>query len=224
MLEELRKLSGIHPEALKQTTIFIKAPSGEFSEARVRLAESAAERAKGLQGVTDMNPFAGMLFAFPSPTTDPFWMKNTPLPLSIAFFDIEGRFISSTDMEPFEVSYYTSGAPYSFALEVPQGDLETLGVVPGSRLIHRKVVLEKTGAVGATIASAAIIAALSALAVKNKDKISHVLTGGKWSDFQELDPMTEAYIMMNSQGLNNPFLDLTPERRRALRLRYELNN
>lgn len=223
MLEELRKLSGIHPEALKQTTIFIKAPSGEFSEARVRLAESAAERAKGLQGVTDMNPFAGMLFAFPSPTTDPFWMKNTPLPLSIAFFDIEGRFISSTDMEPFEVSYYTSGAPYSFALEVPQGDLETLGVVPGSRLIHRKVVLEKTGAVGATIATIAGMTALSAILWHKRKKIAHLLGGGSAADLDPLDPETELLLSIDPRGFRNPFLRLSPAQRRSFENRQRLN-
>jgi len=224
MLNELRKLSGLHPEALKQTTIFIKAPSGEFSEARVRLAESNAERTKGLQGVTDMNPFAGMLFVFPGPTLDPFWMKNTPLPLSIAFFDVEGRFISSTDMEPFEHAYYVSEAPYRFALEVPQGDLGGLGIVPGSRLVHRDVVLEKTGATGTTIATAAGVAALSALLWHKRKKIAHLLGGGKPMDLEPLDPQTEALLMIDPRGFRNPFLRLTPDQRRSFETRIRLNS
>jgi uncharacterized membrane protein (UPF0127 family) len=66
-------------------------------------------------------------------------MKDTLIPLSIAFFDKGGSFVSATDMEPCSPSApgcptYSADAPYADALEVPKGQLGPLGLGPSSRL------------------------------------------------------------------------------------------
>lgn len=102
------------------------------------LAETTAQHMRGLMGRTDLGGYAGMLFRFRSDTSGGFYMRNTPLPLSIAWFDADGRLVSTADMDPCldqaECPTYRPAGPYRYALEVPQGDLGPLGVRPGSRL------------------------------------------------------------------------------------------
>lgn len=103
------------------------------------LADTPEQRERGLMGRTDLAGYDGMIFRFEADTTGSFWMKNTPLPLSIAWFDSSGAFVSAADMEPCldqpSCPTYGAGGPYRFALEVPKGALPTLGVGPGSRLV-----------------------------------------------------------------------------------------
>ena len=85
-----------------------------------------------------MAGYDGMLFAFPEDTESGFWMSDTPMPLSIAWFDADGGLVSTADMEPGpeggDCPTYPAQGPYRFALEVPQGDLEALGVTTDSRM------------------------------------------------------------------------------------------
>jgi len=103
------------------------------------LAETAAQQGRGLMNRTDIGGYDGMLFRFASDTTGSFFMKDTPLPLSIAFFDGAGQFVSTTDMAPCihqaTCPTYTAARPYRHALEVPQGALPRLGIGPGTRLV-----------------------------------------------------------------------------------------
>lgn len=100
------------------------------------LAETAEQHGKGLMRVTDLGGYDGMLFVFSSDTTSSFYMKDTPMPLSIAWFDSGGRFVSATDMEPClnqaQCPLYNAPGTYRYALEVPRGGLEALGVGAGS--------------------------------------------------------------------------------------------
>lgn len=100
------------------------------------LAQTTEQHGKGLMHVTDLGGYDGMLFAFPEDTTSSFYMKNTPMPLSIAWFDSGGRFVSSTDMEPCldrpECPLYNAEGKYRYALEVPRGGLPALGIGPGA--------------------------------------------------------------------------------------------
>lgn len=103
------------------------------------LAETAAQQSRGLMNRTDMGGYDGMLFRFAADTNTGFWMKDTPLPLSIAFFDSTGQFVSTSDMQPCihqpSCPTYPAARPYRFALEVPQGALPRLGIGPGTRLV-----------------------------------------------------------------------------------------
>jgi uncharacterized membrane protein (UPF0127 family) len=105
----------------------------------VWLATSEAQRERGLMEVTSLGGADGMLFRFGTEQSVSFWMKDTVLPLSIAFFDADGSFVSAADMEPCAADAagcptYAATAPYSDALEVVQGDLARLGVDTGARL------------------------------------------------------------------------------------------
>ncbi len=79
--------------------------------------------------VTNLGSLDGMLFVFPADTTGGFWMKDTLLPLEIAFFDASGRLVDVLAMEPCESDpcrIYTPSGPYRWALEAlpgPLGDL-----------------------------------------------------------------------------------------------------
>ena len=112
--------------------------SGVTNEKCALLAETEVQRARGLMNRTDLAGHDGMLFRFPSDTTNGFYMKDTPMPLSIAWFDAEGRFVSSADMEPcldrIECPTYHATRPYRFALEVAKGGLAEMGIGPGSQL------------------------------------------------------------------------------------------
>ena len=103
------------------------------------LADTAARQSQGLMNRTDLGGYDGMLFDFAGDTTTGFWMKDTPLPLSIAFFDRAGQFVSTTDMAPCihqpSCPTYSAPRPYRWALEVPQGALPRLGIGPGTRLV-----------------------------------------------------------------------------------------
>lgn len=100
------------------------------------LAETSLQQARGLMNQTSLRGYDGMLFVFPADTTVSFYMKDTPLPLSIAWFDSGGRFVSSTDMEPCldkpQCPLYSATAAYRYGLEVAKGGLTPLGIGAGS--------------------------------------------------------------------------------------------
>lgn len=102
------------------------------------LAETDQQHAQGLMGRRDLAGYDGMVFRFASETTGPFYMRNVPVGLSIAWFAADGRFVSSTDMAPCPdregCPTYPPEGPYQLALEVLQGGLGRLGVGEGSVL------------------------------------------------------------------------------------------
>jgi uncharacterized protein len=104
----------------------------------VEIAVTGRDRAHGLMQREQLAPKEGIAFLFFKPTREGFWMKNTLIPLSIAFFDSRGRILKILDMEPCHASpcpVYHPGVRYSGALEVNQGAFEANGVVVGD-VIH----------------------------------------------------------------------------------------
>jgi uncharacterized membrane protein (UPF0127 family) len=90
----------------------------------VEVADSSAERAKGLMGRQELPEDAGMVFLFPEDSTSAFWMKDTLIPLSIAFYRADGRIVRILDMEPCPrdpCRVYDPHATYRGALEVNRG-------------------------------------------------------------------------------------------------------
>lgn len=107
----------------------------ESGDTRVPLAVHVAAdpeaRRRGLMGRENLPDQAGMLFLFPEEHTGGFWMKNTLIPLSIAYFDADGRVRRVLDMEPCEADPCPSYDPevaYHGALEVNQGAFDELGL------------------------------------------------------------------------------------------------
>lgn len=100
------------------------------------LAVNETQHNRGLMNVRDLKGHDGMIFQFPADTSVGFYMKDTPMALSIAWFDSQGRFVSSADMAPNqELPHYHATAPYRYALEVPEGKLGPLGIGAGSTLV-----------------------------------------------------------------------------------------
>lgn len=103
---------------------------------RVQVAEDEDQREIGLMGRTDMPEDAGMLFVFEEEVEGAFWMKDTLIPLSIAFIDDEGTIVDILDMQPCDADpceiYQSSGA-YSQALEVNLGAFDEWGISPGDK-------------------------------------------------------------------------------------------
>jgi len=117
-------------------TLFIEASGGKKVEVRVEVADDLAEQAKGLMDRTAVGENRGMLFVFPEERELSFWMKNTLIPLSIAFIDSEERIVDIQDMKPLddEPPNYVSAEPAQYALEVNQGFFEKRGVKVGDRV------------------------------------------------------------------------------------------
>jgi uncharacterized membrane protein (UPF0127 family) len=116
-------------------TVTIDASGGEEVEVWVEIADTDAERQRGLMGRTALPEDQGMLFVFPSEEQLSFWMKNTLIPLSIAYIDSEGRIVDIQDMKPLDDDppHYVSAEPARYALEVNQGFFEERGVTVGDR-------------------------------------------------------------------------------------------
>ncbi|MBN1410419.1 MAG: DUF192 domain-containing protein [Spirochaetales bacterium] len=116
-------------EKLPAVKIMIKGVEFSFEVARSR-----EEQAKGLMFREEMGRHEGMLFLYTEYTHGPFWMKNTLLPLSIAFLDREGTVITLADMKPKSERLIRSERPYLYALEVNQGVFGELGLKPGDKI------------------------------------------------------------------------------------------
>lgn len=105
------------------------------------LAETDAQRARGLMGQRSLDPYDAMVFRFERQDDHGgFWMHNVPVPLSVAWFDGDGRFVASADMDvcgdAADCARRTASPhrPYRYALEVLEGGLDRLDIGPGAVL------------------------------------------------------------------------------------------
>ena len=89
--------------------------------ASVEIADDPAEREHGLMKRATLGADQGMLFVYPDERPRNFWMKDTSLPLSIAYLDAQGRIVRIADMTPFDTSVVPSVRPAMYALEMNQG-------------------------------------------------------------------------------------------------------
>ncbi|MFZ0613650.1 MAG: DUF192 domain-containing protein [Desulfobacterales bacterium] len=88
----------------------------------VELATTPATKSCGLSHRASLPANRGMLFVYPEPEILTFWMKDTSMPLDIAFIDAAGRIVSIQQMDPFPITtVYSSPAPVHYALEVNRG-------------------------------------------------------------------------------------------------------
>jgi uncharacterized membrane protein (UPF0127 family) len=105
--------------------------SGERVPVQVEIADTPGERQTGLMGRSALAEEAGMLFVFDQEQILSFWMKDTLIPLSIAYVDSEGRIVDIQDMQPLDETSHPSAEPAQYALEVNQGFFEGRGVAVG---------------------------------------------------------------------------------------------
>ena len=100
----------------------------------VEVADDDSERGKGLMHRDGLATDHGMLFVYPDQRERGFWMRNTRIPLSIAFADGQGRIVHIADMEPFDQSTTRSHRPAMYAIEMDQGWFAQHGVAVGSKV------------------------------------------------------------------------------------------
>ena len=101
---------------------------------QAEVAQTPEHRSTGLMHRPSMATGHGMLFAFEQPSTQCFWMKNTLLPLSIAFLADDGTVVNIADMQPQTTESHCSAQPVRYALEMSQGWFARRGVKSGSKL------------------------------------------------------------------------------------------
>lgn len=105
------------------------------ARAYAELADTPSSRQYGLMGRPQLLADHGMLFVFETETTTCFWMKNTPLPLSIAFIGSDGRIVNIADMQPLDETPHCPQEPIVYALEMTQGWFRVNGILAGEQVL-----------------------------------------------------------------------------------------
>lgn len=101
---------------------------------RAEVANSFETRARGLMYRESLGPNQGMLFVFAWPERHCMWMKNTPLPLSVAFIDEGGEVVSISEMAPHTEDTHCAARPARFALEMRKGWFAGKAIRAGAKL------------------------------------------------------------------------------------------
>lgn len=109
----------------------------ELLALKVQLALTPADQSKGLMGVKSLPDDSGMAFLFAAPVQYGFFMKDTLIPLDIAFWDEQGKIVDILQMEPCRSDpcpSFIPDSPYVGALEVNKGLLASEGIKPGDKV------------------------------------------------------------------------------------------
>ena len=101
---------------------------------QVQVAQTPEQQATGLMFRKTMGTNEGMLFIFDEPRQQCFWMKNTLLPLSVAFLDDAGTVVNIEDMKPQTLDSHCSAKPVRFVLEMNQGWFAKRAIRTGAKL------------------------------------------------------------------------------------------
>jgi uncharacterized membrane protein (UPF0127 family) len=124
------------PSHQGQPVVTFVAEGSAALQITVEVADSSEERANGLMGVTELPSNAGMAFVWGEPTTAEFWMKDTLIPLSVAFVDDSGRIVTIRDMSPCTADpcpTYGAASPYVLAVETNEGFFDRHDIGVGDR-------------------------------------------------------------------------------------------
>ena len=109
--------------------LVVRSDDGEAARLRVEIADTAEERQVGLSGRSSLDRDAGMLFVTEGHLG--FWMKDTLIPLSVAFLSECGEVLAIANMEPQSLEIHNTARPYSFGLEVNGGWFAANGIEVG---------------------------------------------------------------------------------------------
>lgn len=116
-------------EALAEVTLRVG-----IYQITAEVAATEKTRERGLMYRAHLPPHRGMLFYFPVAERHCMWMKNTPIPLAVAFVDEEGRIVNIEEMEPLTLTSHCAAKPVRWALEMTGGWFRDHGVGVGMRL------------------------------------------------------------------------------------------
>jgi uncharacterized protein len=125
-------------EATRTADYRLEPADGDPVTVRLEVAADPATRARGLMQREEVPPGTGMVFLYPRDVAEAYWMKNTLVPLSIAFVAADGRVVSVAEMTPCKVDpcpSYPPAGPYRYAVELAAGAFGDAGVGPGSRVV-----------------------------------------------------------------------------------------
>ncbi|MDP3036793.1 MAG: DUF192 domain-containing protein [Rhodocyclaceae bacterium] len=103
-----------------------------FHRIEAEVAHTQPARVQGLMQRREMAPQRGMLFVFPESDRHCMWMKNTLLPLAVAFLDDAGRIINVAEMQPGSEENHCAARPARYALEMNAGWFARRGLKPGA--------------------------------------------------------------------------------------------
>ena len=130
----------VHRFAGNRILVRIQTDGGVVELMNLEVARTPEARAMGLMGRTELGEGGGMVFLFDAPTMGAFWMKDTLIPLSIAFWDEGGRITDTLDMRPCRSDpcpLYGASGPYVGAIEMNRGAFDRLGVEVGDTIEYR---------------------------------------------------------------------------------------
>lgn len=102
---------------------------------KAEVAADDATRQQGLMFRERMGANEGMIFVFEEPARICMWMKNTHLPLSVAFLDKEGRILNIENMQPQTTKSHCAAKPALYALEMNQGWFKKKNILPGTKVM-----------------------------------------------------------------------------------------
>ena len=100
----------------------------------VELATSTQDHISGLMHRLQLGDDEGMLFVFPYASSLSFWMKDTHVPLSIAYMCKDGNILNIEDLDPYSTTSVQSRAPAKYALEMNRGWFRDYGIYPGDKV------------------------------------------------------------------------------------------
>jgi len=135
------------PRLVGLLTVLVSSPLETFAQTpdhsltigeqtiRVELALTAQEQTRGLMFRSLLPADSGMLFVYPSARIGCMWMKNTLIPLSVAFLDDKGEIINIADMKPLSRRSHCSKRPASYALEMNQGWFRKHRIAAGEKVL-----------------------------------------------------------------------------------------
>jgi uncharacterized protein len=115
----------------KEFWIFFSKPDISL---KVKIADTNARKMQGLMHVRALGSYQGMLFFFDAEEKHCFWMKNTYIPLSIAFLDNDKKIVDIQNMQPLSTEHHCSNSKARYALEVNQGWFEKKNLEVGDRV------------------------------------------------------------------------------------------
>jgi hypothetical protein len=101
---------------------------------QAEVAASEPQRQQGLMFREKLGANAGMVFLFNEPAQVCMWMKNTPLPLSVAFIDARGKILNIEDMQPQTLNSHCATGPALYALEMNKGWFAQKNIKPGTTI------------------------------------------------------------------------------------------
>ena len=127
-------LTSCGPKKFPVQEIVIDRDGQQIAVVKAEIARTQDERRQGLMHRKKLPDGEGMLFVFERDEVQSFWMKNTLIPLSIAFIVYDGRIIEIKDMQPGNLNSVYSSRSVRYALEVPQGWFSRAGVQSGDVL------------------------------------------------------------------------------------------